>query len=134
MNTEANREVCIAFMQCLERLDFSGAALLSRPDAIFCDSVRGEMRQSDYLKALSEFAPHYATPLRLKLLSSTAEADRIVLEMESHVVLTSGFTYQDRYAIVFHVTDGKITRCNEYLDTAHALDAVRSLTSSADGQ
>ncbi len=128
MSAEGNRKVCIAFMQCLERLDFAGAALLCKPEAIFWDSVRGEMSRQDYLAALSTFAPNYATPLRLTLLSSTVEEHRVVLEMEGHVVLTSGFTYQNRYAIVFQLADGQITRCNEYLNTAHALDAVKSLT------
>lgn len=129
MRAEANRNVCIAFMQCLERLDFDRAALLSKPESIFWDSVRGEMPQPDYLAALSAFAANYATPLRLTLLSSTAEEHRVVLEMEGHVVLTSGLTYQNRYAIVFQLADGMITRCNEYLDTAHARDAVSSLSS-----
>jgi len=134
MSVEVNRKVCIDFMQCLEKLDFSGAALLCKPEAIFWDSVRGEMSRQDYFAALDAFAPNYATPLQLALLSSTVEDHHVVLEMEGHVLLTSGFTYQNRYAIVFQLADGKIARYNEYLDTAHALDAVSSLSPPMSGQ
>jgi ketosteroid isomerase-like protein len=53
----------------------------------------------------------------------TATGDRVVAEMIATGPMTTGKEYANRYCFVLTVSDGRITGCREYMDTAHAASA-----------
>ena len=60
--------------------------------------------------------------LRMTVLGSIAEGDRVALEVESSGDLKNGRLYRQQYHIVMEFRDGKICAVREYLDTQHAHD------------
>ena len=57
-----------------------------------------------------------------EILGMTVEGDRVAVEAESCFHTVRGALYNNRYHFLFVVRDGKIVRCNEYLDTALMLE------------
>ena len=53
-----------------------------------------------------------------------AEGDTVVALARSKAVALTGLPYENEYAMVFRVKDGKITSLTEYLDTALVETAV----------
>jgi ketosteroid isomerase-like protein len=63
--------------------------------------------------------------MRLDVLGTTAEADRVAMEAESHVLNPeNGRLYNNFYHYLFRVRAGKLTLFKEYQDTLHLYDFV----------
>jgi len=58
--------------------------------------------------------------LRMTVLSSIAEGDRVALEVTSSGDLKNGRLYRQEYHFIMEFRDGKISAVREYLDTQHA--------------
>ena len=58
--------------------------------------------------------------LRMTVLSSIAEEDRVALEVISSGDLKNGRLYRQEYHFLMEFRDGKISAVREYLDTQHA--------------
>jgi len=58
--------------------------------------------------------------LRMTVLSSIAEGDRVALEVISSGDLKNGRLYRQEYHFLMEFRDGKISAVREYLDTQHA--------------
>jgi ketosteroid isomerase-like protein len=54
--------------------------------------------------------------------SMIAEGNRVAVEAESFAELNNDRVYKGTYHYLFEITDGKISRVKEYLDTKHAYD------------
>jgi ketosteroid isomerase-like protein len=61
--------------------------------------------------------------LRMQVKQTTAEGDRVAVEVESHGELANGRVYNQEYHVLMTIRDGKIVAAREYMDTAH-VDAV----------
>ncbi len=60
--------------------------------------------------------------LRMTVLGSLAEDDRLAVEVESSGDLRNGRQYRQQYLFLITFRDGKIASVREYLDTHHAFD------------
>jgi ketosteroid isomerase-like protein len=60
--------------------------------------------------------------LKMTVLGSIAEGDRVAVEVESSGDLRNGRRYRQQYHFLFTMRDGKIASVREYLDTHHAYD------------
>ena len=60
--------------------------------------------------------------LRMTVLGSLAEDDRVAVEVESSGDLRNGRQYRQQYLFLITFRDGKIASVREYLDTHHAFD------------
>ena len=60
--------------------------------------------------------------LKMTVLGSIAEGDRVAVEVESAGDLRNGRRYRQQYHFVIALRDGKIESVHEYLDTHHAFD------------
>jgi uncharacterized protein len=49
----------------------------------------------------------------------STEAARVAAETESYAEMTNGRVYNNLYHFVFELSDGRIRRVKEYLDTEH---------------
>jgi uncharacterized protein len=61
-------------------------------------------------------------PLRMTVLASIGEGDRVAVEVESQGDLRNGRAYRQQYHFLIEFRDGKICTVREYLDTHHAHD------------
>lgn len=60
--------------------------------------------------------------LKMAVLGSIAEGDRVAVEVESAGDLRNGRQYRQQYHFLIALRDGKIASVHEYLDTHHAFD------------
>ncbi|MGI5401166.1 nuclear transport factor 2 family protein [Streptomyces sp. CA-135486] len=58
--------------------------------------------------------------MKIELVSTIAEGDRVVAEWTSRAKTVHGSTYDNRCIGIYTVRDGKITSVIEYADTRHA--------------
>jgi ketosteroid isomerase-like protein len=59
-------------------------------------------------------------PLRMDVIATTAEGDRVALEVESHGDLSNGRRYHNTYHTLMRIADGRICEVREYSDSHHA--------------
>ena len=61
---------------------------------------------------------------RLQITPSAmiAEGDKVAVEAESFATMADGRIYRNRYHLLVEVSDGKVRRVREYMDTLHARD------------
>jgi ketosteroid isomerase-like protein len=60
--------------------------------------------------------------LKMTVVGSIAEGDRVAVEVESSGDLRNGRRYRQQYHFLVILRDGKIASVREYLDTHHAYD------------
>jgi ketosteroid isomerase-like protein len=60
--------------------------------------------------------------LRMTVLSSIAEGDRVALEVVSSGDLKNGRLYRQEYHFLMEFRDGRISAVREHLDAQHAHD------------
>ena len=60
--------------------------------------------------------------LKMTVLGTVAEGDRVAAEVESSGDLRNGRQYRQQYHFLFEFRGGKIASVREYLDTQHAWD------------
>lgn len=62
--------------------------------------------------------------IAFEIVSMTAEDDRVSVEAVSKGAHVSGQLYTNEYHFLFELTDGKIRRLKEYMDTERATDIL----------
>jgi ketosteroid isomerase-like protein len=60
--------------------------------------------------------------LKMTVVGSLAEGDRVAVEVESSGDLRNGRQYRQQYHFLIAFRDGKIASVREYLDTHHAFE------------
>jgi ketosteroid isomerase-like protein len=66
----------------------------------------------------------FSGPMQVDVGAVTAEDDRVCVEMELHVPVTGGGTYNNQFHWLIRVRDGMIAEAKEYQDTLHAFDVI----------
>lgn len=111
------RSVALAFQDHIGAGDLEGALALASDDAVFTTPMGDEV-DKDGLRALfASIGPVLAGPMVAKILGVTSEGDRVAIEMTGSAPLKNGKAYNNRYHLLFIVTDGKIRQMKEYCDT-----------------
>jgi ketosteroid isomerase-like protein len=62
--------------------------------------------------------------IALEVKNIIAEGDLVAVEFTSHGECKDGRIYDNAYHYLITVKDGKLWRCNEYLDTYHYADVI----------
>ncbi len=65
-----------------------------------------------------------AVPMRFTLLDAIAEGDKVVLELESHAKTEDGEDYNNIYAFIMTIFQGKILHIREHADTRHSMEKL----------
>ncbi|WP_297837724.1 nuclear transport factor 2 family protein, partial [Pseudomonas sp.] len=55
-------------------------------------------------------------------ISMIAESDRVAVEVQCYAELVNGRIYKNQLHMAIELSDGKIKRIREYMDTVHAYD------------
>lgn len=122
---EANKAVVTEFMEVFSRGDVDAILGFLTDDATWwvagtIDGISGEKDKAAFgemLGGLSTLTTAGAIALTPKAL--TAEGDRVAAETESYAEMSNGRVYNNLYHFVFELSDGRIRRVKEYLDTEH---------------
>jgi uncharacterized protein len=126
--TEQTREVVEAYVAALQRGDLEELRASFAPDATW--SLRGGLPTSGTWTGPGEILDGFLAqmterldvtrPLVQELWRVIADGDHAVAEWTSRATTRSGAAYENDYAVVFQVYDGRIQAVREYFDTAYA--------------
>jgi ketosteroid isomerase-like protein len=127
VNTEPNRATAQRFFDLFSASDLDGVMALMTDDATWRIPGRKELTPTAgvYTKErigrlFRRMLDNLTGGLRMTVLSSIAEGDRVALEVTSSGDLKNGRLYRQEYHFIMEFRDGKISAVREYLDTQHA--------------
>jgi len=119
--SEANKEVVLKFIQAMGTNDPDTAATCLAQDAYTLakgfSKFAGVRHYETIVETIGSFAEVIPTGLRPKVLTVTAEGDRVAVEFEGNALCSNGEPYCNEYCMVFTMQDGKIKQVNEYFCT-----------------
>ena len=91
------------------------------------DGVSGVKRGKDeILKFMAGIGPRLEGGMDSVVSRAYADGDTVILEVTNKAKTKSGKTYENEYAFVFEIENGKIRRVREYTDTQKAKDILFS--------
>jgi ketosteroid isomerase-like protein len=151
---EANKAVARSFIELFNARDYQAISDLFAEDFVWHVAVIGEgetefrpwqskylrehpvtlpgplLNKEESLKWFKDLFDHGADPSQhftLRLVSLTAEEDRVAMEAEGNIG-TPGVRphYHNIYYILLRVRDGQLTLYKEYQDTLHIFDVFHA--------
>jgi len=131
MDTERNRQIAIDFYRRYDANDVAGALDLMADDLSFWIAGKPGSNATAGLHDKEGMAAIFRRMgrqfkdgrLRMTVKATTAEGERVALEVESYGELANGRVYNQEYHALMTIRGGKIATVREYMDTAH-VDAV----------
>jgi ketosteroid isomerase-like protein len=136
--TEQTRAVVRDYVSALQRGDIDMLRASFTPDATWW--LRGDLPVSrtwtgpgeilDGFLALMMARLDSSKPVSQELKGIVADGDTAVAEWTSRATTRDGQTYENDYAVVFVVNDGRIAAVREYFDTAYAQRVLFDITAA----
>jgi len=127
MDTDRNRATAHRLFELFSASDIDGVLALMTDDATWRIPGKKELTPTAgvYTKErigrlFRRMLDNLSGGLRMTVLSSIAEGDRVALEVVSSGDLKNGRLYRQEYHILMEFRDGRICAVREYLDTQHA--------------
>lgn len=127
MSTDETRSVVAGYVAALQRGDIEALRASFTPKATW--TIRGDIPVAgtwtgpgeilDGFLAKMTAALDPCAPVTQDLHRITADGDYAVAEWTSHACARNGAAYDNDYAVVFHVTGGRIDAVTEYCDTSY---------------
>lgn len=81
--------------------------------------VSGQMDKNGIIELMKNVRASIPNGMELKMLSFTAEGNRVSNEVESYGKLINGRIYNNLYHFFIELSNGKIIKIKEYMDTIH---------------
>ena len=127
MTSDRNRATAHRLFELFSAGDIDGVLALMTDDATWRIPGKKELTPTAgvYTKErigrlFRRMVENLSDGLRMTVLSSIAEGDRVALEVISSGDLKNGRLYRQEYHFLMEFRDGKISAVREYLDTQHA--------------
>jgi uncharacterized protein len=127
MSTEATRNVVAGYVAALQRGDIEALRASFTPKATW--TIRGDIPVAGTWTGPGEILDGFlarmtatvdpATPVTRELHRIIADGDYAVAEWTSRARARSGAPYENDYAVVFRIADGRIDAVTEYCDTSY---------------
>lgn len=117
MSTTENTAVVLKYMDLVAAGDIDAALGLAADDATFWHPMSGTLGKDalrEQFKQLGALMHSFSS----RVISTTAEADRVSVEVEAQAEVSNGRHYQNQYHFMFVVRAGKIQASREYVDSA----------------
>jgi ketosteroid isomerase-like protein len=137
VNAAQNRATAEQFFKLFNANDVEGALALMTDDATWRIPGKKELSPTAGLytkekigRLFRRMVESLSSGLRMTVISSVAEADRVALEVTSSGNLKNGRLYRQEYHFLMEFRDGCICAVREYLDTQHAHDVWIASVSS----
>jgi uncharacterized protein len=119
--SEVNKSVALKFIDALGRGDVDAVKPLLAEDMLAVAKGTslgsGTRTRADVIEVFGMFGQITKTGLNPKIVSVSADGDRVAVEWEGNCTLVTGQPYNNQYCMVFTLRDGKIRNVNEYFDT-----------------
>jgi len=127
MTTEQNKALAREFFARFSASDLDGALATLSEDATWLIPGKRDRMPTAGLYTKERIARLFHAMLkqlkgglRMTVLSTVAEGDRVAIEAESSGDLENGRFYRQKYHFLLEFRDGRICAVREYLDTQHA--------------
>lgn len=119
-----NQKIVQQWFDCIAAGDAAGAFALFDEDVVY--HLKGTTPVSGTYRGLRSIVDDFFTPWRRQIDGSLVvtvdeligEGERVVALGRGKATTIHGLPYDNDYAFVFRVRDGRITEVSEYLDTA----------------
>jgi ketosteroid isomerase-like protein len=125
-DTDRNWAVARQFFERLSARDIDGALALMTDDATWRIPGRKEVLPTAGVYTKERIGRLFRRMdealeggLRMTIVSSVAEGDRVAVEATSSGDLKNGRRYRQEYHFLMEFADGRIRAVREYLDTQH---------------
>ena len=126
MGTEDSRRVINEYLSAIEAGD--NAKMIGLFDRDITWVVPGSLPPSGTHRGLDAvldvmrqaFVSFVPGSFKIDVVSTLADGDRAAVEWTARASLSKGGKYENHYAFVFDIQDGKITARREYADTQYA--------------
>jgi uncharacterized protein len=116
-----NKAIATRFMQALSALDGATVASLITPDFTIhtkgSSVLSGETTLANMAALTEKLATTLPDGVELTILDTIAEGDRVVVEATGKSVSASGKPYNNEYAMILRIENGRIRSISEYMDT-----------------
>lgn len=129
MSTDRNKAIARRFFELFSTGDVDGALALMHEDATWripgkkdLSPTAGVYTKERIGRLFHRMLDRLCDGLRMTVVSSLAEDDRVALEVTSSGDLKNGRHYRQEYHFLIELEDGRIRAVREYLDTQHAHD------------
>ncbi|WP_111707112.1 nuclear transport factor 2 family protein [Lutibacter citreus] len=126
MNTEENKQLVREFWESFTAADIEKAFTYLDDNVVWRSMgvegelpVSGEMDKNGIGELIKNVKVAIPKGLELKMLGFTAEDNRVANEVESYGELTNGKIYKNLYHFFIEISNGKIIKIKEYMDTIH---------------
>jgi ketosteroid isomerase-like protein len=133
MSIETNRALVLKFYELMSRLEFDRMFELMSDDATWTVAGRpetfhhaGVSSKVQRAKGFAEFVKGFVS-LEQRILSTTAEGDRVAVEARSRCETRQGLVYENELLVLLRCRDGKIVSIYEHLDQQSTLEFERKL-------
>jgi len=136
-DTEASRAVVRGYLAALQSGDLESLRRSFTPDATWY--LRGGLPTSGTWTGPAEIIDTFlarmmsrldvTAPLSQEVTSLVADGNTVLAEWTSRATTSRGAPYENEYAVVFVVREGKIAAVREYFDTAYAQNVLFACTS-----
>ncbi|WP_433379689.1 nuclear transport factor 2 family protein [Actinoplanes sp. CA-142083] len=127
-DTDRSRAVVSDYIASLQKGDIDALRASFTPDATW--SLRGDLPVSGTWTGPAEILDGFLAamvdrldptkPLTQEVRGIVADGDTVVAEWTSHATTRDGRPYENDYAVVFVIRDGRIAAVREYFDTGYA--------------
>jgi ketosteroid isomerase-like protein len=118
---KANKQLVREFIDALSKLDKDRFLSYLTEDVIFetpgqhpAAGIKTKAQIAKEFPAMCEVLPH---GIKFKILTMTAEEDRVHVELAGEAKTADGSDYNNRYHYAVVVRDGKISGFRDYLDS-----------------
>jgi hypothetical protein len=129
VSTAQNKAIAERFFELFSASDIDGVLALMTDDATWripgkkeLTPTAGEYSKERIGRLFRRMIDNLSGGLRMSVVSSISEGDRVAVEATSAGDLKNGRRYRQEYHLVMEFRDGRISAVREYLDTQHAFD------------
>jgi len=129
-----NKAVVEGVVAALNARDFGRFGELLADDVSWTimgiDSPLGgvSMDRATVLEELPKLIGLWSDGPRIVIKQLIAEGDWVVMEGDGEGTFVDGSPYENHYASVFEVVDGRVRTMREYMDTEHVANSVARVT------
>lgn len=120
---EANRRVALAYLHFAFSMKMDSAIALLAEEATWWTNgdparfrIAGDKDHEQSIRMLAKMSKVLPDGMRYKVLGTTAEGDRVAIELEAEGTWHDGRPYRNNYHFLIRVFNGKVARIHEYLD------------------
>ena len=119
--SEANEQFIRDFMASISARGFRAAIRkFVSPNVIWWVIGAGEIQDKlDAIAEMFERTLENGLGFKMTILDMISQDDKVAAEVQGYGKLTDGAIYDNFYHFLFEISDGKIVRVREYLDTKH---------------